>query len=227
MTKVIYEDNKLIAVDKPPGIVVYNQKHSTMQEKCLSSLLVEKFSYLKGVGGERNGAVHRLDKDTSGVVLFAKDEKSLSYFQSQLLEKKVKKRYITLVFKPLKKDSGEIRTFIERSPKDRRRQRAYLAETGKREAVSFFKVLKRFQNYTLLEVEIETGRKHQIRCHLSFIGHPVVGDNLYKFKDQISPPTAKRQMLHAELIGIEDKIFKSPLPNDFKSVIDYISQNNY
>lgn len=227
MIEVIYEDNNIFAINKPPGLIVYNEKNTKIKERCLSSLLLKEFPVLKGIGGERGGAVHRLDKDTSGVILFAKNNDTLLYLQKQILEKKAKKEYITLVYKNVKKNRGVISSFITRSPKDRRKQKAYYGEIGKRRAITFFKVLKRFEKYTLLKVRIKTGRKHQIRCHLSFIGHPVVGDRLYKFKDNKDPKGVERQLLHAKLIKIqtpaEKKCFKTKLPSDFKRILKSLS----
>ncbi len=229
MTKVIYEDSNILVVNKPAGVVVFNET-STSHTPSLSDSLIEVCPQIKGIGQERNGAVHRLDKDTSGVVLFAKNESMLAHLQQQLLEKKVKKRYITLVYKSVKKDNDTIRSFIDRSPKDRRKQRAFCGSDGKREAITHYHVLQRYEKYTLLEVSIETGRKHQIRCHLSFIGHPVVGDNMYSFKDNKPPQGVNRQLLHAEEISIEIsneiKTFKAPLPEDFEKVLKQLSVIN-
>ena len=223
MIDIIYEDSDLLVVNKPPGVVVYNQKNSTTQEKSLAFSLIQERKEIKNIGGERHGAVHRLDKDTSGAVMFAKNENTLAFLQTQLLEKKVKKRYITLVFRNTKQEEGVIRTFIARSPKDRRKQKAFCSPPGKREAVTYYRVLKDYQNYTLLEVSIETGRKHQIRCHLAFLGHPVVGDKLYAFKDHKTPSYIARQLLHAwELTTLTpsgEKTFRAKLPEDFKQAL--------
>lgn len=230
MIEIIYKDKNIIAVNKPSGMVVFQEGNSRKESKSVSLFLKKEFPEIEGLGEERSGAVHRLDKDTSGVVLFARNEKTLSFLQEQLLEKKAKKRYITLVFKPLKRESGEIRTFIERSPKDRRRQRAVKESDGKREAVTFFKVIESFTDFSLLDVEIETGRKHQIRCHLSSIGHPVAGDRLYRFKDQKDPLLLKRQFLHAKSIEIETpegkKFFEAPLSKDLEDVINLLRKEN-
>ncbi len=222
--KIIFEDKNIIAVNKPSGLVVFHEsKDKEKEEPSLSSLIVEKFPETKGLGKERNGAVHRLDKETSGVVLFAKNKEAFSFLQKELLEQRAKKRYIALVFKVMKKKEGKIRTFVTRSPKDRRKQKAYKGFSGKREAVTFFKVIKDFQNYSLLKINPKTGRKHQIRCHLSFLGHPVAGDKLYRFKDQVDPHGLERQFLHAKAIKINtptgEKTFKSDLAEDLKKVL--------
>ncbi len=222
MIEVIYEDKNIIAVNKPPFLVVYHENENT--ELSLANVLSLKYKEVKGVGGKRDGAVHRLDKDTSGVVLFAKDEDTLSFLQKELLEKRAKKRYITLVFRNPKSDSREISTFIDRSLRDRKKQRANTDKDGKREAITFFRVIKDFENYSLLEVFPKTGRKHQIRCHLAHIGHPVVGDKIYRFKDQRDPKSVKRQFLHAESIEIMTPkgkmIFKAELAEDLKKILE-------
>lgn len=223
MIDIIYEDSDVIAVNKPPGIVVYNESGVKEKQTCLSSLLIKTFPSLQGVGGERNGAVHRLDKDTSGVLLFAKNNTSLVFLQKQLLEKKAKKEYITLVYKKMNKERGTISSFIDRSPKDRRKQRAHFIKGKGRRAITSFKVIRKFEDFTLLKVIIKTGRKHQIRCHLSFIGHPIAGDTLYKFKDSKNLDLIKRQLLHARRLKIEtpsgEKCFFAKTPSDFKKAL--------
>jgi len=225
--EILYKDEDVIAVNKPPGIVVFSENKD---EITIAKLLSDNFSEIKGLGGERNGAVHRLDKDTSGVLLFARNNHALSFLQREILEQKAKKRYITLVFKRVKEDSGEIRTFITRSPKDRRKQKAYKGGSGKRESVTFFHTLKRFADFSLLEIWPKTGRKHQIRCHLAYIGHPVAGESLYRFKDQQDPAGLERQFLHASLMEIQTpkgkKRFSAELPEKFESIIKNL-KNNY
>lgn len=224
---IIYEDADVLVVDKPAGLIVFSENKD---DATLANILLASFPELEGLGGERNGAVHRLDKDTSGVLLFAKNKQALLFLQNEILEQKAKKRYITLVFKKVKEESGQIHTFITRSPKDRRKQKAYKGGSGKREAVTFFKTLQRFPNHTLLEVWPKTGRKHQIRCHLSYIGHPVAGDALYRFKDQKDPSGLERQFLHAASIQIQtpggEKFFSSEIPEDLKNIIKNL-ENKY
>jgi len=211
--KIIYEDEDLSVIDKPAGLVVDN---------------IER-------------RVHRLDKDTSGILLVAKNDKALEFLQKQFKERKVKKKYLALVIGHLKTEEGVgdeakassspfaaarvIETLIGRSPGDRRKQKVYLPgepnSQGKRQAVTEYKVLQRFENYTLIEVEPRTGRKHQIRTHLAYLGHPIAGDKLYGFKGQICPEGLKRHFLHASYLKIklpdgETKEFKSELPDDLK-----------
>lgn len=221
MKNIIYEDEYLIAINKEPGIVVFSEL-----DNDLSNKVVSYFPDIKNVGGERNGAVHRLDKDTSGIVLFAKDEKTLNFLQKQFIERKTKKKYTTLVFKRVKRDEGVINASIGRSPKDRRKQR--VCDNG-RDAITTFKVIERFKGYTLLEAHPKTGRKHQIRCHLAYIGHPVAGDKWYGFKDQKDPQDLTRQFLHASSIEIEtpkgNMVFSIELPEELIKIINKLEKD--
>jgi len=195
--KIIYEDDNLLVIDKPAGVVA----------------------------DEIPRRIHRLDKDTSGILLVAKNDKALEFLQKQFKEREVKKKYLALVAGNLKKEEGVIETLIGRSPGDRRKQKVYLPgepnAQEKRKAVTEYKVLQRFENYTLIKVEPKTGRKHQIRTHLAYLGHPVAGDKLYGFKNQPRPEGLKRQFLHASYLKVklpngEKKEFKSELPNELK-----------
>jgi len=211
--KILYEDEDVLVIDKPAGIVADDIPRR----------------------------VHRLDKDTSGVLLIAKNDKALEFLQKQFEDREVEKKYSALVVGNIKNQGGVgdeakassspfaaarvIETLLGRSPKDRRKQKVYLPgepdSQGKREAVTKYKVLRRFKDYDLIEVEPQTGRKHQIRTHLAYLGHPVVGDKLYGFKNQLCPKNLKRQFLHANYLKItlpngSKKEFKSELPNELK-----------
>lgn len=195
--KKIYEDDKVRVIDKPAGITV------------------EEFEK----------PAHRLDKDTSGVLLLAKDDETLEFLQNQFKERKVKKKYLALVVGNLKDKQGKIETLLGRAPRDRRKQKVYLPHDpqakGKREAVTSYKVLQKFSEYDLIEVEPETGRKHQIRVHLAYLGHPIACDKLYGFKNQPYPKNLKRQFLHSTYLKIKlpdgkTKEFRSELPKDLK-----------
>ena len=194
---ILYEDEDLSIIDKPAGV------------NC----------------DDFEKRVHRLDKDTSGILLAAKNDKALEFLQKQFKERKVKKKYLALVAGNLKKGEGVIETLIGRSPGDRRKQKVYLPgepnAQEKRKAITEYKVLQRFKNYDLIEVEPRTGRKHQIRTHFAYLGHPIAGDKLYGFKGQICPEGLKRHFLHASYLKIklpdgETKEFKSELPDDLK-----------
>lgn len=201
--KILYQDENVLVIDKPAGIVVDDIPRR----------------------------VHRLDKDTSGVCLLAKNDESLEFLQKQFQERKVKKKYLALVVGNLKEQEGTIETLLGRSPKDRKKQRAFLPfgpdalKKGKRLAITEYRVLERYTDkknyYTLVEVVPKTGRKHQIRAHLAYIGYPIAGDKMYGFKNQPCPPSLKRHFLHASYLKIklpngQIKEFKSELPNELK-----------
>jgi 23S rRNA pseudouridine1911/1915/1917 synthase len=205
--KIIYEDNDLLVVDKPPGI-------ETIE-------IPEKL-------GRKVFNVHRLDKDTSGVNLFAKSQEALIFFQKQFINREIEKRYFALVSGNVKDDSGIIDALIGRSKKDGKKQKVYLplepGAEGKRTAVTEYKVMQRYKDYTLLEISPKTGRKHQIRCHMAYIGHPIAGDKVYGFKNQANPENLSRQFLHASYIKIklpngEYKEFNSELPEELKKCL--------
>ena len=239
----IYEDNDILVIDKPTGIVVFPEGQTT--EDTLIDALLIKYPQLKNAGeAPRYGIVHRLDKDTSGILLVAKTNEALIFFQKQFKNRTVEKKYLTLVVGSIKEDNGAIETLIGRAPGDKRKQKAYLpnepGSEGKREAITKYKVLSRYaisgearQNstdYTLLEVKIETGRRHQIRCHLSYIHHPIAGDKMYGFKNQPTPEGLTRQFLHAAYLKIqlpdgEIKEFESGLPEDLKKIINNLKIN--
>ena len=239
--KIIYQDENLLVTDKPPKLIVFPEK--PVKEETLVSLLLKQFPYLKTVGEPpRYGIVHRLDKDTSGLLLVAKNDKSLSFLQNQFKNRKVVKKYIALVVGKLKERKGEIKTLIGRSPKDRRKQKVFFdfepKAEGKRKAITEYRVLLTLKSlgeggqenyYTLVEVTIKTGRKHQIRAHFNYLGHPLAGDKLYSFKNQVSPKNLKRQFLHAsflklKLLNGKEKEFKSEISKDLKEVVEKLNE---
>jgi len=212
--KIIYENDDVLVVDKPAGIVTS-----------------DLYSDLK--------KVHRLDKDTSGVLLVAKNEKALNFLQKQFKDREVEKKYLALIVGKLKNNQGVIETLVGRTPKDRKKQKVYLpfapGAEGKRKAITGYKVRERFKDftgahkalctrYTLVEVSPKTGRKHQIRCHFSYLGHPIAGDKMYGFRNQPCPKGLNRQFLHASYLKIKlpdgkTKEFKSELPEDLKIIL--------
>lgn len=233
--KIIYEDADILVVDKPAGVttcqeVALSQTSRNDGQFTLIDYLIEKYPDLKLVGeAPRYGIVHRLDKDTSGILLVAKTSEALIFLQKKFINRDVKKKYLALVCGIIKNDSGEINTLIGRSKSNPKKQSVYLENdlklNNKRQAITDYRVLERFDKYTLLEVEIKTGRKHQIRCHLSYIHHPIAGDGLYKYRNNLSPKNLQRQFLHAnylkvDLLNGEIKEFKSELPSDLKEVLE-------
>ncbi len=218
--KVIYEDKDVLVVNKPAGIVVIPD---------LIDELIKEYPDLKSAGETpRYGIVHRLDKDTSGALLVAKSSEALIFLQKCFKNREVEKKYKCLVEGTLNNDFGEINTLIARSPKDPRKQKAYLESEphpdSAREAITEYKVLQRYKNFTLLEVNIKTGRRHQIRCHLSYLHHPIAGDKLYSFKNSPIPEGLTRQFLHAKYLKIqlpsgETKEFQSNLPEELETIL--------
>ncbi len=231
--KIIYEDKDLLVIDKPAGIIVFPEGIS--KAETLIEHLTKQFPELKKVGkSPRYGIVHRLDKDTSGILLIARDKNSLVHLQKQFKERQVRKKYIALVEGIIKENEGKIKTLLGRSPKNRKKQRVFLygepKSQGKREAETHYRIIERFNNYTLLEIEPKTGRKHQIRCHLAWIHHPIVGDKLYGFKNQ-SFSSLNRHFLHANYLKIKlpngkEKEFESELPSNLKNIIKHLKEND-
>ena len=174
--EIIYEDNDIIVVNKPKGLVVH-PANGNPDGTLVNAIMAICKDSLSGIGGElRPGIVHRLDKDTSGLLIVAKNDKAHINMSEQIKNHEVEKTYIALVRGFVKENEATIKMPIGRSTKDRKKMA--VVNTGK-EAVTHFKVLERYDKYTLLEVKIETGRTHQIRVHLSQIGYPIVGDGVY------------------------------------------------
>lgn len=202
--EIIYEDRDIIVVNKPKGMVVH-PANGNPDGTLVNAIMAICKDSLSGIGGEiRPGIVHRLDKETSGILIVAKNDKAHINLSQQIKEHKVKKTYIALVKGIVKENNATINMPIGRSEKDRKK----MAVTKKgKEAITHFKVLKRYDKYTLLEINIETGRTHQIRVHLSQIGYPIVGDEVYsKGKNEWN---IKGQCLHAKSLD-----FKHPITNE-------------
>ena len=213
--QILYEDDDVVAIDKPAGMVVH--AGAGVHSGTLVNALLHRFGELSGAGGEmRPGIVHRLDRYTSGVLLVAKNDRAHHYLAEQFSGRRVEKRYLALVHGVVKQDSGRIERPIARDPVRRTRMTARLAEG--RAAWSEFRVVQRFREFTLLEVRIGTGRTHQIRVHLSSIGHPVAGDTLYGAARTAEP----RFFLHSHRIRFERPSdgapieIVSPLPQDLE-----------
>ncbi len=235
MIKILYEDKDILAIDKPSGISVHGDGRT--KEKTVSDWFAKKYPKAKNVGEPilidgkeipRPGIVHRLDKDTSGVLIIVKNKKAFEYFKNQFMNREIKKVYNTLVYGYVKDDRGIINASIGRSPSDHRKRIASRGKKGKlKEAVTEYRVLKRFEinkeKFTWLEARPKTGRTHQIRVHMKFLNHPVVCDKLYA-GDKVCPKSIKRMVLHAssiEFINITGKSIKieSPLPKEFSKIL--------
>jgi 23S rRNA pseudouridine1911/1915/1917 synthase len=218
---IVYEDSDLLVVDKPAGIAVHSSPgHS---DHALIHDLITLYPDINNIGdSQRPGIVHRLDKDTSGLMVVARSEVVQQSLQRQFKERSVVKRYTVLVRGHLSPEQGIIESQIGRSPRNRKRMA--VVSMGK-EARTLYRVVSYYDEYTLLEVTPETGRTHQIRVHLSAIGHPLIGDVLYGGKSAL----LKRQFVHAHLLGFilpatrEYVEFRSELPSDLQLVLERIS----
>ncbi len=210
--RVLYEDDGVVAVDKPAGMVVH--AGAGVHSGTLVNALLHRFEALSGVGGAlRPGIVHRLDRYTSGVLLVAKNDAAHQSLAEQFSSRQVEKTYIALVHGAVKAESGRIDRPITRDPSHRTRMTARLGEG--RAAWSEYRVTKRFAGFTLLEVRIGTGRTHQIRVHLSGLGHPVVGDSLYGAPAKVEGMAPLgRYFLHAHWIR-----FQSPATGEAVAVV--------
>ncbi len=218
--EVIYEDNDIIVVNKPKGMVVH-PANGNPDGTLVNAIMAMCKDSLSGIGGEiRPGIVHRLDKDTSGLLIVAKNDKAHINMSEQIKNREVKKIYIALVRGVVSENEATINMPIGRSTKDRKKMA--VRKDGK-EAVTHFKVLKRYNKYTLLEVKIDTGRTHQIRVHMAEIGHPVVGDMVYSNgKNEFG---VEGQMLHAKSLDFKHPItgkqmhLEAELPEYFEKVL--------
>ena len=217
---VVYEDSDIIVVNKPKGLVVH-PANGNWDGTLVNAVMNICKDSLSGIGGEiRPGIVHRLDKNTSGLLIIAKNDKAHINMSNQIKDRLVKKIYYALVRGNIAENEATINMPIGRSNKDRKKMA--VTKSGK-EAVTHFKVLERFNKYTLLEVKIDTGRTHQIRVHLSEIGHPVVGDEVYSNgKNEFG---IEGQLLHAKSLDFKHPIngkdmhLEAELPKEFKEIL--------
>ena len=235
---ILHEDNHIVVVNKAPGCVVHPAP-GHMQGTLVNALL-HHCPDLSGIGGKlRPGIVHRLDKDTSGTVVVAKTAFAHEALADQFKRRKVAKKYRAVVYGEVKKPNGEIELPIGRHPVHRKRM-STLSPTG-RSALTRYTVLERFEKATVLELDIKTGRTHQIRVHCAAIHHPVVGDDIYAGRHRRSRNAgstvalcfqkhAQRQMLHAHQLTLQHPqtgavmTFESPIPADMRGLIDCLRQ---
>jgi 23S rRNA pseudouridine1911/1915/1917 synthase len=216
---VVYEDDDVIVIDKPAGLVVHPAPGHP--RGTLANALVAHVPGISVGGSKRPGIVHRLDKDTSGLIVAAKTDRGRTSLVNQWAEQSVEKIYLALVSGAVGENEATIDAPIGRDPKNR--QRMAVVRSG-RSAVTHFRVVERFPEATLLEVKIETGRTHQIRVHLAFIGHPVVCDGVYG-RSQETDPHLVRQFLHAAALGLDlpdgrRMRWTSPLPDDLVKALE-------
>jgi len=230
MDLVIYEDENFIAVNKPAGLLVH--KTANFKEPTLVDILIKKYPEIKKVGDDpkwRPGIVHRLDKDTSGIIIVARKQDFFDYFKSLLQKHEVKKNYLALAHGKVKPKTG----FIKKPIGLKAGTTARTVYKGKllKEAITFYKVLKYFQYdnlfFSLLDLSPQTGRTHQLRVHLASLGYPLVGDQLYgRCKN---PWNLKRQFLHAQ--SLEFSLpnhtrlkIEADLPKELQSIIDNLKE---
>lgn len=220
---VVFEDDEMLVLNKPPGWVVHPGPGH--EDGTLVHALLHHCPNLKGIGGEvRPGIVHRLDRDTSGLLVVAKSELAHRRLVEMFKERAIRKEYVAIVFGRPEPERGVIRTLIGRSNSNRQKMSAK-AEHG-RMAVTHYEVVESNGRLSLVRLRIETGRTHQIRVHMTHIGYPIVGDAMYGTRKQESLALgANRQMLHAETLALEHPItgqdleFFAPMPADMRKVV--------
>lgn len=219
---VLYEDRHMIAINKPAGLVVHPAVGN--ETGTLVNALLHHCADLTGIGGEiRPGIVHRLDKDTSGVMVVAKNETAMADLSRQFKERDTEKEYLAIVWGVPPRKRGTVETTIGRHPVHRKKMAANVRNG--REAVSHYEVIEAFGEAALIRVKIETGRTHQIRVHMAHIKHPVIGDAVYG-RGRASAVKASRQLLHAAKLSLNHPktgkrlTFEAPLPEDMKALLE-------
>ena len=225
---IIYQDNDLAVINKPKGMVVHPANGNA--EGTLVNALLYHLDNLSGINGViRPGIIHRLDKDTSGLLIVAKNDKSHVNLSKQIETKSCHRYYLAICCGNIKEDSGQIKTGYGRSLKDRKQMSTFPIGTGK-DAITNYKVLERFGNYTLVEFMLQTGRTHQIRVHSKHINHPIACDEVYGHRDKYFK--ANGQLLHAYKIEFtqpttnQKLCFTCSLPTDFESALNKLRNQN-
>lgn len=217
---IVYEDDDIAVINKPQGMVVHPAPGAN--EGTLVNALLYNLKSLSSINGVvRPGIVHRIDKNTSGLLVVAKNDFSHLELQKEIQTKEAKRYYVALVDGNVKQDEGVIETLIDRSQKDRKKMAVSL--NSGRNAITLFKVKKRYGQYTLMEYELKTGRTHQIRVHSKYIGHPIVGDDVYNGSNKFG---LNGQLLHAYKLVLrhprtnEIMQFNAPYPEYFIKVLN-------
>ncbi len=222
MLNIIYQDKDVLVLNKPAGLLVHRAEGK--DEVTLADLLLKEFPEVKGVGEhpDRPGIIHRLDQDVSGVMVVARNQAAYEFLKKQFVERTMHKQYIALVHGKIMKDEGEIHLVIARSRPKARMVARPDTQAG-REAKTYWEVLDRFKNFTLMQVRIETGRTHQIRVHFHAIGHPLMGDPIYHIK-RTHRKDIGRVFLHAQKLTLtlpsgEEKTFEAPMPEELTAIL--------
>lgn len=220
--KIIYQDKDVIVIDKPAGIAVHpTSKHD--DKPTIVGIVSKTNPEIKNVGEDplRPGIVHRLDKETSGLLVVAKNNETFFELKKQFQERKVEKKYIALVSGALERDEGVIKTPLVKM--GARTRISVTSSESSRAAVTEYKVIERYKEYTLVEVRPKTGRQHQIRVHFTSINHPVACDKLYGRKSKKCPPGLNRHFLHSSYLKFQLANalmeFESELPDDLKRTL--------
>ena len=234
---IVFEDDSLIVVDKPAGIVVH-PGHGNYSGTLLNGLLFH-FKKLPKNSSDRPGLVHRIDKDTSGLLVVAKTESAMTHLAKQFFDKTSERKYLALVWGDFKEEFGTYKGSIGRNQKNRLQMKVYEDNSQGKEAITHYKVMERFGYVTLLECQLETGRTHQIRAHMKYFGHTLFNDERYggnvilkgtsfsKYRQFVDNcfSLLPRQALHAQTLGFihpttnEKLKFDSPIPNDFNDAL--------
>lgn len=219
---ILYEDTDVIVVNKPQGMVVHPAPGHT-SGTLVNALMFHCGDDLSGINGEkRPGIVHRIDKDTSGVLMIAKNDMAHQSLAAQLAEHSITRKYNAVVYNGFNEDEGTVDKPIGRNPQDRKKMA--VTEKHSRHAVTHYRVIERMEKFTLIEAQLETGRTHQIRVHMTYIGHPLLGDPVYGPKKQ--PINLEGQALHARVLGFihprtgEYMEFEAPLPPHFEALLE-------
>ena len=233
---IVHEDRDVVVINKPAGVAVH--PGIGVRSETIAGWFAKRYPDAVGVGedSDRPGIVHRLDKDTSGVMILVKNDHAYEHIKNQFKSRRVKKEYLALVFGVPGGKDGRITRPIARSRRnpmrrtvvDEKELTSLKLRRAHKEAATEWQIEKKFgTSYALLRVLPFTGRMHQIRVHMHFLGYPIVGDQLYTFKRKKQPQGARRQMLHAEKLTIslpsgKTKTFMAPLPEDFQEVLEAI-----
>ena len=219
---IVYEDEALLVVNKPAGMVVHPAPGNP-DGTLVNALLYSHRDRLSSINGVlRPGIVHRIDKDTSGLLMIAKTDRAHEELSRQLADHSITRRYRAIVLDNIREEEGTVDQPIGRDPGNRLRNA--VVERGGKPAVTHYRVLERFGRHTLIEARLETGRTHQIRVHMAWIHHPLLGDRLYG--PEKNGLGARRQMLHAQVLGFTHPVtgeymeFEAPPPEDFSRVLE-------
>lgn len=221
--EIVYEDSDVLVVDKPQGMVVHPAPGH--ESGTLVNALLYHVSDLSGINGKiRPGIVHRIDKDTSGLLMVAKNDVAHEKLSDQLKDKKAKREYIALVHGDIPHEKGTIDAPIGR---DRKNRKKYAVVDNGKPSVTHFEVIERFKEYTLVKLQLETGRTHQIRVHMDYIHYPLAGDPLYGPRKTLE---GNGQFLHAVSLGFihptsgEEMLFEAPMPAVFKETLSFLKK---